>query len=234
MTLLTPVLFTSFALSLLHPALAGETRPLSDAIGNGMTPVIYGEVQDTRCESYQVDEEGNLLSRFVSDFTIWEVVQAGEGGDVLVAGETIELFWGRREWSPVAEPGGCESPPWSALPQSVKAVALYLDEGVTYVNPWYEGSGGFETTAGVGELPACGEDLQQEVIDALLEAEDTNGPRDGRDPLDSGAPESAADEEEPSGSASGQKGGCSVTGTFAASPVLWGLLLAGTARRRQS
>ena len=137
---------------------------MSDAVVNGWTPIIHGQAISTVCESYSVDEYGNLSSRFVTQFNIWEVVQVGEGGEILTEGETIDLVWGRYNASPFAEPGGCETPRWSIVPQQVDIVALWIDEGVPYVDAWFEGDAGYKTAGGEGELPPCGEDLQREVI----------------------------------------------------------------------
>ncbi|HCH66811.1 MAG TPA: hypothetical protein DFR83_28670 [Deltaproteobacteria bacterium] len=225
-------LFTILLLALGTPALAGEPDTLSDAIGDGHTPIIYGEVLDTQCESYAVDEYGNLLSRFVSEFTIWEVIQVGEGGEILVEGDTVALSWSRFRWG-IDGGGGCENPRWSALPQEVKPVPLSIDDGTIRVDPWYEGTADFETQDGVGELPACGEDLQQEVMDELRsgDVEDSGEPASSSD---EGEVEPPEDEGEPGPTGDSDKGGCSVAGGSAAGPVLWGLLLLGMGRRRRS
>ena len=225
MTLLTTLLIT-----LGTPAFAGEPESLYDAMGDGRTPIIYGEVQDTACSAYSVDEYGNLMSRFVSRFTIWEVIQVGEGGEILAEGDTITLSWSRREWG--LGGAGCETPRWSALPQEVKPVPLSIESGSIRVDPWYMGTADFETREGVGELPACGEDLQQEILDELLSegSEDTGEPAGT---ADDGEPGQRADGGEPGLTDDSDKGGCSVAGGRTAGPVLWGLLMLGMVGRRR-
>ena len=235
-------------LAVLNTASAGESSAMSDAIVDGRTPVIHGQALSTVCESYSVDEYGNLSSRFVTEFTIWEVVQEGEGGEFLSEGETIDLVWGRYQASPFAEPGGCENPRWSIVPQEVDIVALWIDDGVTYVDAWYEGNAGYETGGGEGELPPCGEDLQQEVIDELRSG-DSDDPEEDEDddPMDEGDAEGASDDgaaddpSAPTGSASTNDAaesdkdasGCSVAGTLTAGHLALGLALVGMARRRR-
>ena len=197
----------------LSPASGGDSFPMSEAIGNGWSAVIYGQAIDTVCESYSVDEAGSLSANFVTQFTIWEVVQEGDLDDIPVEGETIELVW--RDYVPgpeVGSPESCGYIPWSISDEEVDIIALWrLEDGFAYVDTWYEGDAGYATGGGVGQLPSCGEDLQQQVIDELY-AED--------------ADESGSSEEDKS------PAGCSVAGSLTAGPLALGLALVGMVRRR--
>jgi MYXO-CTERM domain-containing protein len=130
------------------------------------------------------------------------------------------------------------------VPQQVDIVALWIDEGVTYVDAWFEGNAGYETAGGEGELPPCGEDLQQEVIEELRDADSDDPARDDDNPANENDADAAGGDgeaDDPSGSSSADAGsesnkdtaGCSVAGTLTAGPLALGLALLGMARRRR-
>lgn len=227
------------ALAVPSLASAGELTSMSDAIVDGYQTVLEVEALETHCKTFAVDEEANLLSRYITLMAI-EEVYLGSGDDDspaedVVVGESMEVEWYQWTDSPFLEDEnmGCSTPAFSISVGAHRPIAVDWSDESWSVDPWYYDD--FETsTTGAGDLPPCGEAEQQVLIDEIREARgDTEGdpdtPDDGdpesQDDLDSDPQDTEDEEDAPAG--------CSAVSGAALGPVLALVGLVGIGRRRR-
>lgn len=208
------------ALALATPALAGVNMPMSEAIEEGYVTVLQVTAGAPACDTFSVDERGNLSQSFSAQVVVDEVLCLPEDAELVEAEEVVVLAWSNFVGGPEYEDEAvsCEQPPFALTEGEERPVAVYATGDGFEVDAWYHVDGQ-HTVAGEGSMPPCGEAEQAQVI-AELEAEPEPEPGDSGDP--------ASDDDAADASA-----GCAVGGLPAAGPLAGLLLLVGLGRRRR-
>lgn len=212
------------------PAASAAVDPMdtttSQAADDGWT-VVQIEAFETRCETYSVDE--NAWRR--STYRTWVSVDAvlslsdDEEAPTLTLGESLELRWsdsdsGRSDRSE----DSCGDPEFSLSYGQRREVVVDWDGTAWTIDAQYF-SDGRENEPGDGLLPACGEDLQQQVLEGTHNHDDPEQTRDG---IRTGSGQDGLDGEDDAAPA-----GCSTLPLPGVGPVAALLGLATVARRRR-
>ena len=204
---------------------------VSDAIEEESEVVTRFVSIDTVCETFSVDEQADLLSVYRTAVSVEEVLVWPEwaGGQPLVVGESIDVLW--ESLSPgIDRDEELESCATVDVPMSsgdVRTVVLTPEGDAWSVDNLYMTDVG-EHVGGDGVLPDCGEDLQAEVL-AELQDDPAEDPEQDED-------RDAADGEGADGPARTQSSevGCNALALPAVGPAAALLALVGLARRRRS
>ena len=179
------------AFALAYPAQAAVPLFVSQAISEQEGVVAHVASVETRCHTFSIDEDANRSATYRTLVSVEEVLMwpDWEDAEPLVAGESIELEW--RTWTPGVqeepESDGCGAAVELGLSSGDERWLVLLpgDGAVFFADTQYFEDVG-DRVDGDGLLPACGEDEQDALLEALTGAhlDDEDAPSDAADPDD--------------------------------------------------
>ena len=207
-------------------ASAAVPNTTSQAADDGWT-VVQIEAFETRCETYSVDEDATRRSTYRTWVSVDAVLSLSddEEAPVLTLGESIELRWSDSDSGrPDRSEDSCGDPEFSLSFGQQREVVVDWDGTAWTVDAQYF-SDGPENAPGDGLLPACGEDLQQQVLEGAHNHDDPEQTRDG---IRTGSGHDGLD-----GEGGAAPAGCSTLPLPGVGPVAGLLGLATVARRRR-